>query len=97
MPLSNGRKYISKFSNMLMISGKAEAFATKIFESVKKIKLTCGRGALGIAVTSTYLATTLMDERKAHREIAEIAKITKVTIRNRSKELMKKLLVTASL
>ena len=44
-----------------------------------------------------YLATTLMDERKTQKEIAETANITEVTIRNRSKELMEKLLITISL
>jgi transcription initiation factor TFIIB len=97
VPLSTGQKYIAKFSNKLKISGKVEAFAIKIFESAKKIKLTCGKGPIGIAAASMYLASTIMNERKTQREIAEIANITEVTIRNRSKELMKKLLFTISL
>lgn len=97
VPLLTSQKYIAKFSNKLMISGKTEAFAIKIFESAKKIKLTCGRGPIGIAAASMYLATTLMDERKTQKEIAETANITEVTIRNRSKELTEKLLITISL
>ena len=63
----------------------------KILEIAKEMKLTSGRGPTGIAAAATYIATVLTNERKTQREIAEIANVTEVTIRNRYKELLTKL------
>jgi transcription initiation factor TFIIB len=66
----------------------AEAIAIKILEAARAIRLTSGRGPTGIAAAATYMATILTNERKTQREIAEIANVTEVTIRNRYKELL---------
>jgi transcription initiation factor TFIIB len=39
----------------------------------------------------------LTNERKTQREIAEIANVTEVTIRNRSKELLERLFIEVPL
>ena len=57
------------------------------------MKLTSGRGPTGIAAAATYIATVLTNERKTQREIAEIANVTEVTIRNRYKELLERLFI----
>jgi transcription initiation factor TFIIB len=54
-------------------------------------ELTSGRGPAGIAAAALYVAALLNDERKTQREVADIAGITEVTIRNRYKELLEKL------
>jgi len=46
---------------------------------------------------SNYIATVLTNERKTQREIAEIANVTEVTIRNRYKELLEKLMIEVPL
>jgi len=61
------------------------------------MKLTSGRGPAGIAAAATYIATVLTNERKTQREIAEIASVTEVTIRNRYKELLEKLMIEVPL
>ena len=61
------------------------------------MKLTSGRGPAGIAAAATYIATVLTNERKTQREIAEIANVTEVTIRNRYKELLEKLMIEVPL
>ncbi len=93
VPPSTSRNYAARFSNKLIISGKAEAMAIKILEVAKKLKLTSGRGPTGIAAAATYLSTVLANERKTQREIAEVADVTEVTIRNRYKELLEKLII----
>lgn len=93
VPPSTSRDYAARFSNKLIISGRAEAIAIKILETAKRIKLTSGRGPTGIAAAATYVATVLTNERKTQREIAEIANVTEVTIRNRYKELLERLLI----
>ena len=97
VPPSTSRNYAARFSNKLMISGKAEAIAIKILEIAKQMKLTSGRGPTGIAAAATYIATVLTNERKTQREIAEIANVTEVTIRNRYKELLERLLIEVEL
>jgi transcription initiation factor TFIIB len=51
-----------------------------------------GRGPMGIAAVANYIDTVLVGEKNTQREKAEIAKVTEVTIRNRYKELVKRLL-----
>ncbi len=84
-------QYITKFSNQLTMQGKVEEIAHKILATAKELKLTSGRGPTGIAAASSYIASVLTGERKTQREIAEIAQVTEVTIRNRYKELVERL------
>jgi len=84
-------QYITKFSNQLTMQGKVEEIAHKILAAAKELKLTSGRGPTGIAAAASYIASVLTGERKTQREIAEIAQVTEVTIRNRYKELVQRL------
>lgn len=95
-PVKPGQ-YISKFSNQLSMQGKVEEIAQKTLIVARELKLTSGRGPTGIAAAASYIASVLTGERKTQREIAEIAQITEVTIRNRYKELVNRLLFMTSL
>ncbi|MDH5753796.1 MAG: transcription initiation factor IIB [Candidatus Bathyarchaeota archaeon] len=90
-------QYIAKFSNQLTMQGKVEEIAHKILAVAKELKLTSGRGPTGIAAAASYIASVLTGERKTQREIAEIAQVTEVTIRNRYKELVERLMFQISL
>jgi len=90
-------QYVAKFSNQLTIQGKVEEIAHKILGAAKELKLTSGRGPTGIAAAASYIASVLTGERKTQREIAEIAQVTEVTIRNRYKELVERLLFVISI
>ncbi len=85
-------QYITKFSNQLAMTGKVEEIAHKILANARELKLTSGRGPTGIAAAASYIASVLTGERKTQREIAEIAQVTEVTIRNRYKELVDRLM-----
>lgn len=91
IPPSKPSQYITKFSNQLTMNGKVEEIAHKILNTAKELKLTSGRGPTGIAAAASYIASVLTGERKTQREIAEIAQVTEVTIRNRYKELVERL------
>jgi transcription initiation factor TFIIB len=97
VPPSISPQYAARFSNRLVVSGKAEAIAIKILQMAKDLKLTSGRGPTGIAAAATYIATVLTNERKTQREIAEVANVTEVTIRNRYKELLERLYIEVKL
>jgi len=90
-------QYVSKFSNQLTMQGKVEEIASKILTTASELKLTSGRGPTGIAAAASYIASVLTGERKTQREIAEIAQVTEVTIRNRYKELIERLRFTMAL
>jgi len=90
-------QYITKFSNQLTMQGKVEEIAHKILTTARDLKLTSGRGPTGIAAAASYIASVLTGERKTQREIAEIAQVTEVTIRNRYKELVDRLMFEITL
>jgi len=90
-------QYITKFSNQLTLQGKVEEIAQKILLTARDLKLTSGRGPTGIAAAASYIASVLTGERKTQREIAEIAQVTEVTIRNRYKELVERLMFEMTL
>lgn len=90
-------QYITKFSNQLSMQGKVEEIAHKTLVAATNLKLTSGRGPTGIAAAASYIASVLTGERKTQREIAEIAQVTEVTIRNRYKELVERLCFKISL
>ena len=88
---SSPKDYISRFSSVLNLSPKTQNDALKILDQAKDVELTSGRGPAGIAAAALYVAALINDEKKTQREVADIAGITEVTIRNRYKELIEKL------
>jgi len=89
-PVKPGQ-YITKFCNQLTMQGKVEEIAHQILFVAKGLKLTSGRGPAGLAAAVSYIASILTGERRTQREVAEIAQVTEVTIRNRYKELVERL------
>jgi transcription initiation factor TFIIB len=96
MPV-NPRNYVSKIINQLSLSGSTESLAINILEIASYLKLTNGRTPASMAVAATYIASLLTDERRTQGEIAKVANVTEVTIRNRYKELTQKLLIKVTL
>lgn len=88
---SSPKDYIARFASTLHLSPKAQNKALEILRSAEVSELTSGRGPAGIAAAALYVAALLNDEKKTQREVADVAGITEVTIRNRYKELLDKL------
>jgi len=88
---SSPQDYISRFSSILHLSPKAQNDALRILKKADISELTSGRGPAGIAAAALYVAALLNDEKKTQREVADVAGITEVTIRNRYKELIERL------
>lgn len=83
--------YISRFCSELKLSSDVQAKTMEILLEATRRELTSGRGPTGIAAASLYIASVLCGERRTQREVAEVAGVTEVTIRNRYKELAEKL------
>lgn len=90
MPTSP-QDYISRFCNELKLSGDVQSKAIEILKDAADKELTSGRGPTGVAAASIYIASILCGERKTQREVADVAGVTEVTIRNRYKELAERL------
>jgi transcription initiation factor TFIIB len=63
----------------------------KILDQAIKLRLTIGRDPAGIAAAVIYIATRLTDEQRTQGEIVKQAHVTEVTIRNRYKEMIRKI------
>ncbi|AMD16937.1 transcription initiation factor IIB [Methanobrevibacter sp. YE315] len=90
LPPTSPTDYIPRFATKLGISGEAESKAIEIIEEAMKNDLTSGRGPTGVAAAALYISSVLFGERKTQKEVATIAGVTEVTIRNRYKELTEK-------
>ena len=88
---SSPKDYISRFSSILHLSPKTQNEALKILKRADISELTSGRGPAGIAAAGLYVAALMNDEKKTQREVADVAGITEVKIRNRYKELIERL------
>src|SRR2546428_2596815 len=69
VPPSANRSYAARFSNRLVISGKAEGIAIRILEIARQMKLTSGRGPAGIAAAPSPVAAGLPIEPEAAPEL----------------------------
>ncbi len=65
--------------------------AIQILEEAIKKGLISGRGPTGVAAAAVYIAGVMMGERRTQKEVADVAGVTEVTIRNRYRELKEKL------
>ncbi len=88
---SNPADYIPRFASSLKLSAETQSKAVEILDRAQKAELTSGRGPTGIAAASLYVSALVHGEKRTQREVADVAGVTEVTIRNRYKELLEKL------
>src|SRR5210317_886047 len=88
---SNPADYIARFSSSLKLSPETQSKSVEILEKAQKAELTSGRGPTGIAAAALYVAALIHGEKRTQREVADVAGVTEVTIRNRYKELLEEL------
>jgi len=88
---SNPVDYIPRFASALKLNPETQSKAVEILEKAQKEELTSGRGPTGIAAASLYVAALINNEKRTQREVADVAGVTEVTIRNRYKELLREL------
>ncbi len=88
---TNPVDYISRFSSKLKLSPECQTKAIEFLEKAQKLELTSGKGPSGIAAAALYISSLIHGEKRTQREVADVAGVTEVTIRNRYKELIIKL------
>lgn len=82
------KDYISRFASKLGLSGEVQAKAIDIINKAFEMGLAVGKGPTGLAAAALYIASIGLNERKTQKDIAVVAGVTEVTIRNRYKELV---------
>jgi len=89
VPRVQSQRYISKYVSQLSLTGEAEVLAIQILETAAKLKLLDGRNPAGMAAAATYITCRITGEQRTQEQIAQVGRITDVTIRNRYKELFR--------
>jgi len=84
-------EYIPRFCSKLELNGDVQTKTLEIIKKATDQEIVSGRGPLGIAAASLYIASILCGERRTQFEISGVTGVTEVTIRNRYKELVRKL------
>ncbi len=84
-------EYVNKFADELELSEKVRRRAIELLDKAYELGLTSGKSPAGLVAAALYVASILEGEKKTQREVAEVAHVTEVTVRNRYKELVEKL------
>ena len=87
VPLTNPQFYITRFVTSLKLSSETQKKSIEILAQAMEKGLISGRGPMGVAAAAVYIASVLTDERRTQKEVADVAGVTEVTIRNRYREL----------
>jgi len=86
---------VFKFGNDLYLSMDIQKKALELLSKVKRNGISyIGKDPKGFAASALYLSAKKTSERKSQSEIAKIAKITEVTLRNRVNDITNKLQIT---
>ena len=91
VPLIDPRKYIVKVANNLNFDEKIKRKALELMEQAQKKHVIVGKDPISMAASIIYLLNLSERKPKTQAEIAKAAGVTEVTVRNRAKELRKKL------
>ena len=94
IPTANAKDFISRFGADLNLSGRIQKKACELLDLASEKGITAGKDPTGLAAAAIYIVGILEGERRTQRKIAEVAHVTEVTIRNRYKELIKKLRIS---
>ncbi|RKD88572.1 transcription initiation factor IIB [Halopiger aswanensis] len=84
------KQYVPRFSSKLDLPQEVEAKAIEIIEETAD-PLLSGRGPSGFAAAAIYAAALLCNEKRTQKEVADVAQVTEVTIRNRYQEQIERL------
>ena len=87
MPVEDPVRCISKIASKVKIPFKTQRAGIKILREAKQRGVVSGKNPMGLAAAALYIACVLDDVKKSQKEIAEVANVTEVTVRNRYKGL----------
>jgi transcription initiation factor TFIIB len=86
---ANPHEFVSRFAAPLAIGDWTETAAHEIIDETVEAGLYSGVSPDGIAAAALYLADSEHHDRLTQQDIADVAEVSKVTIRHRSNEQAK--------
>jgi transcription initiation factor TFIIB len=81
------RDYIARFCNKLALDIDVQRKAKEILDKVERQELPSGVAPSGVAAATIYIAALISGNPCTQKEVAEVAGVTEVTIRNRYKAI----------
>jgi len=97
IPLTDPTAYVPRYVNALKLSSEAQEKAVVLLKEAMKRGLISGRSPTGVSAAAVYIAGALAGERRTQKEVADVAGVTEVTIRNRYRELKEQLNIDVNL
>lgn len=97
IPLTDPISYVPRYVNSLKLSGEAQEKSVELLKQAMKKGLVSGRSPTGVSAAAVYIAGALCGERRTQKEVADVAGVTEVTIRNRYRELKDQLNIDVNL
>ena len=91
VPNADPIKCIVKVANRSNLTENTKREAIAIMKEVAKKEISAGKDPMGLAATVLYLSCLRTGEETTQTQIAQASGVTEVTIRNRLKELKRKL------
>jgi transcription initiation factor TFIIB len=91
MPVDDPVDYVTKIAETAGTSSEVEGVAIKLIQIAKIKKAIMGKDPSGLAAAALYIASRIRNEKIKQHQLAKAANITEVTIRNRKKDLIKRL------
>jgi len=89
-------QYLHRIQGLLRMQDISTKIANEILKVATQDRFYRGRSLTGLASAALYIASILAEENRTQREIAEVTRITEVTLRARYKDLIKRLLIVVS-
>jgi len=88
IPLNSPKNFLSRYTAELGLSPQTQRLAGKILDFAMKLRILGGKDPSGLAAAALYIAAIKNDEKRTQRDVATVASITEVTVRNRYKDLV---------
>lgn len=80
------KRFVPRFCSELELGEQVQRTAMDILDRVREEDLHSGKSPTGLAAAAIYTASFLNDDERTQSEIAQVAQVTEVTIRNRYNE-----------
>lgn len=91
VPIFEPAEYIPKYIAALKLSGYVQEKAILLLKRASEMKLTNGKGPIGVAAVFIYIAAAIRKEWRSQTEVSNATGISNVTIRNMSCEIKEKM------
>ena len=91
VPLPNPIDFAPRIGSVLKLSAASVRDAIEILKQAQQMGITAGKDPAGLAAAAIYIAALRRGEVRTQKEVARAAQVTEVTVRNRYKELAKRL------